>query len=435
MRTKLIKNILYSFVEKFLSIGTQFILSIILIRLLDREDYGIIGIVIGYFVFVNFLNISIESIILRDHKKITENINKYFLNFFVFNFIKIFLILILSFVIGVTLFQINNDMNFVFAVISTTSILIADSIIAPLMTYSTAKFNQKVVTKFTSIRILLNLLFCMGLFFYPTLSFVALKDVIVSVIYIIIWLVFFKNEVNYKLIFSKAHLDFKLVKNILLEYSLWTHFTGVVTTFIYKSDIFFLSFFVSLQVIGDYNIALTAANIATIIPMIIGYQNSIAISHADSDKSANDISNIFIKLSLLIGLITLLAFLLLGRFYLGIMTGQSNNDTIYSYMIPIVIGVIIVKTIASPLVAYVNIKCSVKDLFIHVLLPTFFLTGLTYLIAAFFGGALAVASSNILISVIWLFLLFKYIKKTNYSFRGIMFSKNDIKYLLKNIRR
>jgi O-antigen/teichoic acid export membrane protein len=435
MKKRIFNNIVYSFIEKFASMGSQFILSILLIRLLDREDYGIIGVVIGYFVFVNFLNISIESIILRDHKQMSKNIEKYFMNFFVFNIIKIILILIVSFVIGAALVQIYENIDFIYAIISATSILIADTIVAPLLTYSTAKFNQKIVTKFTSLRLVINLILSLGLFVYPTLAFVALKDFLVSGIYIFIWLLYFKRKVNLQLIFRKANLDFKFIKSIIFEYSLWTHLTGVVTTFIYKSDVFFLSFFVSLQIIGDYNIALTAANVATIIPMIIGYQNSIAISHTENDSSANRVSNTFIRISLLIGLITLLVFIFFGKVYLGIMTGQANNDLIYSYMIPIVIGLIIVKTIASPLVAYINIKSSVKGLFLHVLLPTFILTGITYLVAAILGGALAVARSNILISIVWLVLLVKYIRITDYSFSGILISKKDVKYLLKKIKR
>jgi len=77
MKDKIIINIIFSVIEKFFIVGSQFIISLLLIRLLPREEYGIIGIVIGYFAFIHILNASLESIILRDHKKYDHHIEKY----------------------------------------------------------------------------------------------------------------------------------------------------------------------------------------------------------------------------------------------------------------------------------------------------------------------------------------------------------------------
>lgn len=420
MRKKIIINVLYSFVEKFASIGAQFILSIIIIRLLSREDYGIIGAVVGYFVFVNFLNISIESIILRDHKKISENLKGYFSNFFIFNIIKSMLILIVSILIGLYLIKTKDNINYMYAIISYASIFISDSIVAPILVYTTANLNQKMVTKFTAIKILLNLFLSVGLLIYPSLTYLALKDIIVSSVYIFIW--FFYFSITYKLsnVFNFKYFNFNFIKKTILEYSLWTHLNGVVTMFIYKSDIFFLSLFHNLKIVGDYNIALTAANVANIIPMIIAYQNSIAISHAEDNVQANYISNKFLRVSLIVGFISILVFVFGGNLYLKMITGQNDNTNIYSYMIPIVFGLIIVKTIASPLNSYINIKGSVKGLFKSVLLPTFIFTALSYFISAYMFDALTVARVNIINSLVWLILIIRYTKKHKYSFRSIL---------------
>ena len=88
MRQKIISNIISSGVEKFFLIGVQFISSIILIRLLPREDYGIIGVVAGYYAFVNIINISMESIILRDHGNYDIDLPRIMHSFFIFNLAK-----------------------------------------------------------------------------------------------------------------------------------------------------------------------------------------------------------------------------------------------------------------------------------------------------------------------------------------------------------
>lgn len=419
LRKKIIINILYSFIEKLSSIGSQFLISILLIRLLSREDYGIIGAVVGYFVFVNFINISIESIILRDHKKISTNISKYFSNFFYFNIVKSSIILVIALILSFYLVNHTDNMDYFYAIISYTSILIADACAAPLILFTTAKLDQRRVTFFTAVRLGTNVFLSLGLFLFPSIMYIALKDIVVSIVFLLIWFIYFIKSNNNERLFDIKSVDINFLRTTIMDYSLWTHLNGVVTTFIYKSDIFFLSLFFDLTVIGNYNIALTAANVANIIPMILANQNSIAISHAEDNIRANKISNNFIKVSLLIGVVTILAFILVGEFYLKMMTGEPNNENIYSYMIPIVVGLVIVKTVSSPLNAYVNIKGSVKGLFNKVLLPTFAFTAITYFICAYLWGPLAVARVNILNSIIWLILMIKYASSYNYSFSSI----------------
>lgn len=72
MRRLILANILSSGVEKLFVIAVQFLSSILVIRLLPRDDYGVIGVVAGYFAFVSFINVSLESIMLKEHKAFDE---------------------------------------------------------------------------------------------------------------------------------------------------------------------------------------------------------------------------------------------------------------------------------------------------------------------------------------------------------------------------
>ncbi|RCW47886.1 lipopolysaccharide biosynthesis protein [Paenibacillus prosopidis] len=429
MKREIITNIIQSLVEKFFIIGTQLIISILLVRLLNIEDYGIMGVVLGYYVFVNVINISLESIILRDHKEYSNNLNKYFLNFSVFNVVKCICFIIVALVLAEYLVKAHNNLNFFYAIVSITAILISDSIVAPIVIYTTSTFKQKVVTRIAIYRSVLNILLTCGLFISPSMTYVAMKDLLVSLCYIILWIVYSRKLIDYKTVMRIENFDFHFIKKSLLGYSLWTHLNGVVTGFIYKSDTFFLSFFVSLSVIGNYNIALTSANVANIIPMIFGYQNSVALSHAKNDEHANRISNIFIRLSIYIGILTLIGFLVLGKFYLMIITGLSNVDVIYSYMIPIVAGLVIVKSFASPLNAFINIKGSVKSLFVSVHIPVFLATVLLYYLSSRYWGPQGVSLTNVVVAIIWLLLIIREIKKHSYNFSSIKYISDDIKYL------
>lgn len=428
MIKKIYNNIIQSVIEKFFILGSQFVLSFVLVRLLERSDYGIIGVVAGYFVFVNIINISLESIMLRDHQDYEGKLEKYFFNFIFFNIIKSIIILITAIILSVFLVNIHNDFNFVYAIAAISFKYIGNSLVAPFSIYATAKFNQKLVTKISTIRSILDILFTAGLLFYPTLSFVAFKNFLVYTIFIAFWLFYSKSFIVYTKVFKLNNLDLAFIKDSLFNYSLWTHINGVVTNFIYKSDTFFLSFFISLSIIGDYNVALTNANVANVLPMIFGYQNSVALSHSKDMKHAYKISNGFIRLSVYIGSLTMGGFVVFGKSYLRLVTGQENVNNIYLYMIFIVAGLVIIKSFASPLNSFINIKGSVKSLFKTVLLPTFLITALLYLVSAKFWGALGVSIANIINSMIWLTLMIKEVKKYGYDFESILEFQNDYKY-------
>lgn len=434
MKAKIISNILFSMIEKFFLVGSQFIVSLLLIRLLPREDYGIIGIVVGYFAFINLLNISLESIILRDHKKYDYHIEKYIYNFFLFNIFKSLLFVLIAFILSWYLVNNFKNSNFIYSIFSITLIYIADAIVAPLVIYNSSKFNQKLVTKISFLRAVLNVVILLGLFYIPTLEYIFFKDLLVTIVYVFVWIFVTLKVFNFKNINLKKDIDLKFIKDSFLGYALWTHLNGVVTNFIYKSDTFFLSMFVGLVTIGNYNIALNSANVANILPMILGYQNSIAISHAKTKEEGFLISNVFIRLSSYIGIVTFIAFYLFGNFYLYIMTGHKENNEIYTYMMYIVGGLIIVKSFASPLNAYINIKGSVSSLFKTVLLPTLIFTFIIYFVSAKYYGALAISQANVIVSILWLFLIIREVRKYNYDFSTLFNFRSDIVFI-KGLKR
>lgn len=412
VKQKIISNLLSSGVEKFFIMGIQFISSIILIRLLPREDYGIIGVVAGYFVFVAFINISFESIILRDHKKYDDNLKNIIQTFLMANLLKAILFIIVAIVLTYILPRIYENSEFIYAIWAITFIMIADSITAPFTIYFASKFNQKLVTKVSILRYLISFLLLFGLFQYPELWYIALKDLIVSCIFIFIWFVLANKKLNFKPRITKIDVSFLL--NTFFSYSLWTHLNGIITNFIYRSDTFFLSFFVSLLVVGNYSVALNSANIANVIPGIISYQNSIALSHTKLDKDKSiEITKNFLKLSSLLGMITLMAFYFLGQYYIYILTG-SFNDEIYFILNYIVTGLIIVKVFASPLSSYLCIIDDVKKYFFKVILTTFIFTIVVYALSAAYFGAKGIAVGNIFVSLIFLvFLLIHFKKRLN----------------------
>jgi len=413
---KIVKNILFSGIEQFILIISQFISSIIIIRNLPREDYGILGVIAGYYVFFNFFNITAESIILRDHEKFKNNIINVLRNFSAFSILKTGLIFILSLILAFLLFFFYHKIEVFYAVGISFFVLSGQALVSPFVIYYSAKYNQKLVTKITSLKTFIRLIALCGLFYYNNLYYYFLVELMVNIIYCFFWYMkaYSKLGLNFFTIFCFNKVDWKFIKSSIAGYSIWIHLNGVVTNFVYRSDTIFLSFFTGLAEIGNYNISLNSANIANIIPSILGYQNSVALSNISTNEEIEKTTNGFLKVSFYIGVFTFIGFVIFGVPFLNLITGQKDVSGMFYYMLLIVLSLIIIKTISSPFVALINIKGNVKEFFFRVSLPLFLFVIITYTLGAYKFGVLGVAFANVINAIFWLLLVIKEFKKYNY---------------------
>ena len=431
MSRQIISNIFSSFADKTFTAVALLAAMVITVRLLPRSDFGIIGVVAGYGAFFQIINLALENVLLRDHRTYERNPEHFLLNFMFFNLIKALLIVILGAALAFILPVAYGEQGFIFAVSSFTAVLLADCFVSPLVIYASARYQQWLVTRVNVVRFSLNLLLLLGLFYWPTLSYLMIKDAIVMSVTTCVWLVVARKSLG--LDFSKVSfandIDLSFVYQVLTKYSLWVHFMAVSTAFIYRADGFILSFFVPLSTLGNYNVALTSANVANIAPSILGYQNSVAISHARDEAEASELTDTFLRISTYIGVGTLLGFISFGVLYLQVVTGDATVNEIYWYMICIVLGLVVAKTIASPLVAYLNIKGDVRKLFLRVALPVMLFSIFSYFVTGYFWGATGVAVSNITTAIVWVALLSCEIKRYGYRFGGFSKCWDDLRWV------
>ena len=205
---------------------------------------------------------------------------------------------------------------------------------------------------------------------------------------------------------------------------MWVHLIGVISNIIYKADAFILYYFVSLQIIGNYNIALSVANIASIIPSVLINQNNVALSHCKTVEDSKLTTGKFLRLSLYVGIVSLIGFVILGKFYLRLIT-KNDVDIIYEYMLYIVGGLLVVKMIVSPLVSYINLKGDVKGLLLRVQLPLLLTVLLNYALMSYLYGPKGAAISNLINSVLWLIFLAIEVRRYRFKISDIGSFKAD----------
>ncbi len=431
MRKKIISAILSSLVERGIFTFSQLLVSIIVIYTLPIASYGLIGIVAGYYVFIHFLNVATEVIILRDHKSYGERINNVMYSLVVLNCLKAVCLLgLLTLLIPLLGREIDRH-EVAWAVMAFGIAPVVDSVVGPFTVYAATKFKQKLVTKLAGIRAGLNITLSLGMFAVPSLEYLALKEVCVSAIYLgcAFYAITHKLDLSVWKLGRKGGVDWKFLHKSLFSYAIWTHCVGMVTFYMYRSDTFFLSLFESLETIGYYSIALATANVANVLPQLISYQNSVALSHEDDHSKALRMTNNFVRLSFYVGVITILGFVLFGKSYLYLLKGDACPPDTYLQMLCIVVSLVIVKTVASPYNSFINIKGSVYRMFLRVVLPTGMIaTGLYYTSAKWWGPN-GIALANIVTAIVWLTLQIIEVRRYNYRVDGLFDVKRDLRVI------
>lgn len=410
-------NIFFSMMEKGGIVVAQFFSSILLAKYLPREEFGAIAVVSGIFAFLQFFNIAVENILVRDfylYKESKDETQDVLSRFISINLLKSIFIGVIGLASGgLYYFQHSGDGTFfLYVTLSLTLVLVMDSLISPLILYSSLVFKQALVTKISLVRWSLNVGGLLFLMTFPSIKVVLLKDMLIFLVVILLWIHYTKKELG--LVLKLSGFKWEFLKEKVLGYSLWVHLIGVISAVIYKADASILYYFSSLTVVGKYNIALSLANVASVIPSVLIAQNNVALSHCATMEEARATTFKFLRFSIYIGVLSFIAFVLLGKVYLRIVT-KTEIDEIYFYLLFIVSGVLLAKILISPLVAFIQLKGDVKKLLINVQVPLFIFVLISYTLSSYLYGAGGLAASNLINGLVWLMLISLEIR--NYGFK------------------
>ena len=416
MNRPLLANVLSSLVDKGFNMAATFAATALTVRLLPRADYGIVGVVAGFGVLLQVLNVGLENAILRDHRDYEAHPERFLLNYLVFSLCKAAALIAVGVGLACVLPGIYQSPHFEWAVGSLVVITITDALVAPLVVYASTQYQQRVVTYVNIVRFSLNLALVAGLVRWPSLAYLLAKDAVMLLVTLAVWAFVARRylRLNFATVSVRRDLDIGFMYRALTQQSIWFHLVGIANAFIYRADALFLSLFAPLTVVGNYNIALSSANVANVVPAILGYQNTVAISRSSDPRQAFQLTDMFLRVSLYVGLATLFGFVVLGHFYLRLVTGETEVGAIYQYMICIAAGLVVAKTLASPLISYVNAKGDVRRIFMRVSLPSLLFTACSYYLAARLWGAPGVAGANIVNALFWVALTIVEMRRYGY---------------------
>ncbi|MBL7160308.1 MAG: oligosaccharide flippase family protein [Candidatus Aenigmarchaeota archaeon] len=383
------------------------VIFIILARLLPRADIGIIGLVAGYLTLFRFLSITPESILFRDFPKIKNQLNEYLSAFIVFWAIRTALILalggvfayIMSFYYGGTVLPL-----YLFGAVVVLCLGYFQSIVKET---HYVNFMQKAVTKINVVLMIIQLSLVSLLFFEPNILLYLGILLFVNISSVFVWYFILKKNFNFSFIITKD--TFNKIKHSIMDFSLWQNMSGSITYLIYNIDTLILGFFVSLEVIGNYTIALTIANFFFIVPQIIQKSFTVGFSNIENKLIINKALSVFLRYALFFSVLQLVLFVFFGNILVSIFTA-THVEIIFWYSLIIIAGISIFN-VFRPLNSLIAVKTSFRKAFFLVYLPSGIASIIVYITFTSMFGAIGTAWGNIVAYSFFTLFLLVYVKK------------------------
>ena len=394
LRDKIAGSILNMGAQRILDLVAMLIVTTVVVRSLRREEYGMLSLVMSYGLVFNLLNVGVSAILVRDFPKLRDRINEYMNAFLLFSAIKSVSTLLLTLCIGFFLYRRYGDSAMI-AVLAMSSLNVVIMYVAePFTTLMSVDFRQGVLTRINFATGVTNVVLSLGVLLTPTALYVSIKNVLVSFVGLLLAAGYARRKFQLRYDFD-LRAGVLLVRECLLGFSLWSHMIGILTDIIYRADLLILGWLnAPFRIVGNYNIALQMSNFTKLLPQILQYNATLGLSHSDHPRQSDEITFFFIKYSFLLSLVTMGAYVLFGRFAIGIIAGTGVEE-IYRLGLYIIAGLCLYNTF-RPLISYGIVLHDIRDCFWYAILPASAGTLVAYVVMGMFYGAEGLAKANLL---------------------------------------
>lgn len=394
-------NIAYSFVEKIIVMGGQFVVLSLYVRCLPLSGFGKIGIATGIMALVNIANLGIEPAIVRG-RSIDGGALQALGDTILFNLCKIG-VLGMGIIGMAAFYRACGDSDFAWALLAVATITLTDTFVAPFVTYANSALLQSLSTRATLVRTAVNSTLTLVLLYRPEISIVLAKELVVSVCYILIWLVFFKAsfpEATFQAVFQFDKI-FSRWDRHLRSLAIWTHLNGVATGLVARLDILMLSWFATVADVGKYNVALSVGGLVNNIHLVLSSQNWIALGRIREPHLRKQMSLRFSRLSIWICAATFVGYPVIAMVILRILIGPGSKLELLIWSCLIAWGASVGKTFASPLLAYAQSMDSVPQYVLRISAPLVAVAAIFYFSGAMLAGGRGAAISNLAVGIAW----------------------------------
>jgi O-antigen/teichoic acid export membrane protein len=399
--SELVETTIYKVIsEMFNKLFLLFMLPVI-IRLLPRDEVGVIGIVAGYIALIAVGNICPENILIRNFFKVRYRHFKLssYLNF---SLVKFGLMAIATLIIA--LFMPTPTLKT--AMFLQAGIIFFGGLSAFFNFVYYVQLKQKLVTVIQVISQIVGIAVAFYLMTaHQSVIFYYIGLFLVSLMTVALFISFIRKDFDY----TGFRVDIQRQKEIIItsltEFSFWNYLTGFVTNIMYTISPAILAIFSGMGDVGNLTICVLITDFYFIVPMIVQGTSTIALSNLRKRSLVRHL----MKYQFTISLITLLGFLILGNPVLLWISGKEESIVYTSTFMMLIFATTL--NVVRPLLSKIVARYDMKKAFIKLFLPTliFNVGSLLYLSSAYgFQGAVWGNSLSYLFFAIMIVIFYKF---------------------------
>lgn len=381
----------YSAIESIGSRIFDFVTLWIVLNTLNTEDLAQFGIATSAIFFFNLFFLAPETALFRYYREWKENhkLNNYLSSYFKFSLLK----LIVHYVSALCVFLYFGISHWLFYAIIFSAITQHIQCAEISRIYLRLSLQQNFVAKFEIKSKLILCVLCLFLFYKSSIAIYFGVYFFWSLFISLLWL----KEINIEctLINNSWYAVKDDVIYSLIGFSIWSHIAGVLTYFIYNSNLLFLNYYSSsIEEVALYTAVNKVANLFFVIPMF--FQSFVPVVLTSDHYSSSK----FNKLLLVCGFLSILQFLFFALFgrYLGVFFGveELKIGSFYQFGLILSFGVLLLN-LTRPISTYLLIKSSAKKVMFFVFLPSSIFALILYNIATSKFSSLGAASASAII--------------------------------------
>lgn len=387
------------------SIGTRvfdFAILWVVLNNLAQADIVKFGLATASIFFFNLIFFGPETALLRNQKKWSADgtLAEYVTSFIQFSSLKLIIHALLAAFVA---FVLDINHWFMYAVIFsaiTQQIQLAE--IARL--YMRMDLQQKRVAKFELVSKITLCAMCLWLFKSGSLDIYFGIYFSWSLLVALGWLYQLNKQIGFKLVGIKKAAQ--RVWAASTGFSLWSHFSGILTFYIYNANLLYLSALNAPEEdIALYTVVSKVANIFFVIPMF--FQSFVPVVLANSGAESDDKFKKMLFSNAGFSIFQFVFFVIFGGWlapFFGV-TDDSRIPVFYNLGL-IINGGILVLNLARPLSTYLLMKTVPQSVLLGVFVPSAIVASVLYAVGSYFAGMLGCAIGSGVAYCFMAFLLF-----------------------------
>ncbi|MEZ4653336.1 MAG: hypothetical protein R3E12_06975 [Candidatus Eisenbacteria bacterium] len=384
------------------------VVFILLVRLLTDRDVAAIGIASGYLVVMAMLDVGPIRVLLRDYPTVARDRrsrDEHLTALVAFWIVQSAAMLLACLALEIwVLPRVGIDgLGFLFFALTVDFLAVSFQDWLKLIFYTA--FQQTLATKFSFFLSIARVL-CYGLLlFAPSLTTYAWILIATALVLCGIWWQLFRRRFDFHFLWHRRSIP--ILTASLRSYGLWDHLNRIVIDTVFTIDTVILSWFVAVEPISDYTVALRFTSLFFMIPMQLHLGLQVALSNYRERADQVAATNAFLKLSAAASLLQLAAVFWLGGPLIRLLFGGDTSPAVVQYATIIAIGVTVMN-LSLPLLSVINNLGSLRHAFFTVFLPVLLLGLGIYVGATALRGTIGLAWANVAVYAIFALALVIY---------------------------